>query len=174
MAAFLVAAAALSLERLCYIWIWRRPDRFRTFCRESLGADGDPIEALQLLFYVFKGLQVAVFAGWCYVYGNGSLWPPADGPGFVLGACLAATGQMLNLSVFRRLGHVGVFYGSRFGHEVPWCEEFPFSIMKHPQYVGAVLSIWGVFLIMRFPHDDWFAIPLLETAYYVLGAHLEQ
>ena len=43
-----------------------------------------------------------------------------------------------------------------------------------PQYVGTVLSIWGFFLVMRFPHDDWLVLPVLETIYYTLGARLER
>jgi hypothetical protein len=36
-----------------------------------------------------------------------------------------------------------------------------------------VLTIWGFFLGMRFPHDDWFMLPVLETLYYAVGAQLE-
>ena len=78
------------------------------------------------------------------------------------------------MSVLYRLGKVGVFYGNKFGHAIPWCRAFPFSLLKHPQYVGAVLTIWGFFLVMRFPHDDWYLLPTLETVYYVLGTYFEQ
>jgi len=27
---------------------------------------------------------------------------------------------------------------------------------------------------MRFPHDDWYILPALETVYYVLGAYFER
>jgi hypothetical protein len=27
---------------------------------------------------------------------------------------------------------------------------------------------------VRFPHDDWFVLPVLETVYYVAGARLER
>lgn len=176
MGPFLVAAGLLSLERICYVWIWREPERFRATCRApALTSLGGPVDALRLLFYGFKALQLAVFLAWCVDQGHGRLWPPdADGPWLVLGATLISVGQVLNLSVFHRLGHVGVFYGNRFGHDVRWCRAFPFSVLEHPQYVGAVLSIWGFFLVMRFPHDDWFVLPVLETLYYVVGARLEQ
>jgi hypothetical protein len=170
---FLVAALLLSLERLCYIWVWRAPDTFRTWCeRLSLGK---PIEVLQKLFYGFKGIQGAVFFGWCYVYGNG--WSSLLHGGVValgVGGALIVVGQILNFSVFYRLGKVGVFYGNRLGYQIPWCRAFPFSLLKHPQYVGTVLCIWGLFLAMRFPHDDWYMLPMLETVYYVLGAYFEQ
>jgi phosphatidyl-N-methylethanolamine N-methyltransferase len=93
---------------------------------------------------------------------------------FTLGGALIATGQFLNVSVFYRLGETGVFYGNRFGYDIPWCSEFPFSLLKHPQYVGTLLSIWGFFMAMRFPHTDWCMLPSLETAYYIAGAYLEQ
>jgi methylene-fatty-acyl-phospholipid synthase len=57
---------------------------------------------------------------------------------------------------------------------LPWCRAFPFSVLQHPQYVGTVLSIWGFFLVMRFPHDDWYLLPIVETVYYALGAYFEQ
>ena len=175
MRALLVAAALLSVERVCYVWVWRRPEQFRAVSRVLLTvAFGDPVDALRALFYVFKGIQIAVFAGWCYAFG-GSVWPPAaSGPWLVLGTMMIAVGQTLNLSVFHRLGDVGVFYGNRFGYEVPWRTAFPFSMLVHPQYVGAVLSIWGLFVVMRFPHGDWFVLPLLETVYYAVGARLER
>ena len=91
-----------------------------------------------------------------------------------LGGAMIIIGQILNISVFYRLGKVGVFYGNILGYELPWCREFPFSWLKHPQYVGTVLSIWGFFLVMRFPHEDWYLLPSLETVYYAFGAYCER
>lgn len=173
---FLCAAALLSIERLFYLWIWHEPDKFRALCtRVAIGQLAEPVEALRLLFYSFKILQCAVFVGWCYLYGKGSLLPlSADPLALGLGGLLIVAGQFLNLGVFYRLGKIGVFYGDKFGYEVPWCLKFPFSLFKHPQYFGTLLSIWGFFLVMRFPHDDWYILPLLETVYYSLGAYLER
>jgi len=80
----------------------------------------------------------------------------------------------MSAAVFRKLGNVGVFYGNRLGHQLTWVTGFPFNIVRHPQYVGTVLPIWGIFLIMRFPHPDGYVLPLLETLYYALGARWEQ
>jgi methylene-fatty-acyl-phospholipid synthase len=63
-----------------------------------------------------------------------------------IGVVIIAAGQALNVSVFRRLGKVGVFYGNRFGYTVSWC----------------------------FPAPDWIVVPFLETVYYAAGARLEQ
>ena len=173
---FLIAAALLGLERLCYVWVWRSPETFRRFCAHpAVVYWGEPVAVLQKLFYCFKGIQFAVFFAWCSGYGQGL---PAlfNGDTFSLavGGALIVVGQILNLSVFYRLGTVGVFYGNRFGYEIPWCREFPFSLLHHPQYVGTLLSIWGLFLAICFPQRDWYLLPMLETVYYILGAHFEQ
>jgi methylene-fatty-acyl-phospholipid synthase len=170
---FVAAAILLSLERVTYALAWHRPDRFDRVTRR-LGFR-DPVTGLEAFFYGFKLVQGLVFAGWCAYFGALAGWPPglATVPA-VAGAALVVIGQTLNGAVFLRLGRVGVFYGNRFGHPVPWCDGFPFSLLDHPQYAGAVISIWGLFLLARFPHDDWFALPLLETAYYAIGAHLER
>ena len=168
-------AAALSLERACYVWIARVPHTFRRWCgRARVARFGPPLVILQKLFYAFKILQLSLFVGWCYVYGNGSLIP-ANRDALVLGLAgvLVVIGQVLNWSVFYRLGTVGVFFGGRLGHPVRWHRGFPFSLLSHPQYVGTVASIWGLFLVMRFPHDDWSLIPVIETVYYVVSTCLE-
>jgi methylene-fatty-acyl-phospholipid synthase len=138
------------------------------------GILGQPVDVVRRLFYVFKVLQMATFLAWCYSFGHGSLTLIRGNlVPFTLGAILVIFGQGLNLGVFCRLGTLGVFYGNRFGHEIPWCREFPFSLFDHPQYVGALASIWGFFVAMRFPYHDWYLLPALETVYYGIGAWLE-
>ncbi|MFO0775701.1 MAG: methyltransferase [Nitrospiraceae bacterium] len=171
-----VAAGVLSLERVCYAWVWRHPRAFRRWCTHPLLASmGEPVDVLRNLFVLFKTLQLTVFVGWCYLYGGGVLIQPEEhGLWIGLGGALIAVGQMLNLGVFVQLGKIGVFYGNKLGYHVPWCERFPFTVIRHPQYVGAVLTIWGFFMTTRFPYDDWFVLPVLQTGYYVAGAYLEQ
>jgi methylene-fatty-acyl-phospholipid synthase len=170
------AAAALTLERACYAWIARSPHTFRRWCaRPGVARLGEPVAVVRVLFVGFKLIQLSVFAGWCFVYGGGSLAPSSRGVlPLAVGGGLLIVGQVLNWSVFYRLGRVGVFYGDRLGYEVPWRSDFPFSVLSHPQYVGAVLSIWGFFVVMRFPHDDWSLLPILETVYYVVGTVIEE
>jgi phosphatidyl-N-methylethanolamine N-methyltransferase len=169
------AAALLSLERICYVWLNRAPDAFRAVFTGQFVFTPEPTDAVRTLFVGFKVLQIGVVVWWCLAHGGGTLWPIDAPPWAVgLGSALIAMGQALNIGVFWRLGSTGVFYGNRFGHEIEWSRGFPFSVAAHPQYVGAVLTIWGVFLILRCPHADWLVLPALETAYYILGARLER
>ena len=131
--ALLGVAVLLSLERLCYVGIWRHPAAWRAVCAQpAVACLGTPVAVVQQLFYGFKVLQGAVFVGWVYVYGHGSLWPLSGGAWSLgLGGVLLVVGQLLNVSVFYRLGPVGVFYGNRLGYETPWCRAFPFSWLTH-------------------------------------------
>lgn len=167
------AVVLLAIERAAYVWIWRSPEQFGSLCAR-LGRGIDPVGGLHQLFRVFKVVQIGVFVGWCFWWGDGQLrWPGPDALPVAGGVLMMGVGQVLNLAVFRRLGRVGVFYGARFGHEVPWCTSFPFSVMRHPQYIGTLLSIWGFFLLARYPAPDWLILPLLESVYYGLGARFE-
>lgn len=169
------SAALLALERVCYVWISREPDQFQLAIRRIWPGQTDASAAVRTLFYLFKVVQASVLLSWVIVHAKGAFWPPsAPMEATVIGIVLIAFGQVLNVCVFRRLGRVGVFYGNLFGHDVPHCRVFPFSWFAHPQYLGTVLSIWGGFAILRYPHADWYVLPLLETAYYAVGASLEQ
>ena len=172
---FIISAILLSIERLCYFWIWRHPESFHAFCNHPAAALlGEPIEALEKLFYGFKCIQLSVFFGWCIYFGDTLVPLPSDNAiAVAAGSLLILIGQTLNFGVFYRLGRVGVFYGNKFGYQVPWCDGFPFSMFKHPQYIGTLISIWGFFLAIRFPHSDWIVLPMLQTAYYTLGAYVE-
>jgi methylene-fatty-acyl-phospholipid synthase len=167
-------AALLSLERLTYAAVWRAPNAFRRWSERGV-LQHSAIDTLALLFVGFKALQAGVFAAWCLIQSGGGLAPYSSDPRVLaVGALLIAGGQTLNLTVFRALGKVGVFYGNRLGHHVPWRHTFPFTWFDHPQYVGTVLTIWGFFVLMRFPARDWVFVPALETIYYAIGAWLER
>jgi methylene-fatty-acyl-phospholipid synthase len=171
---FLVAAILLSLERIAYVWVSRCPASLRAICQSSWGRIlGPPVTAVRRLFYVFKILQVSTFVAWCYDSGDHSLLVRGGIIPVTIGVVLVIVGQGLNVWVFYRLGILGVFYGNQFGHEIARCHEFPFSLLDHPQYVGTLASIWGFFIVMRFPSHDWYLLPALETIYYSIGAWLE-
>jgi methylene-fatty-acyl-phospholipid synthase len=163
------SAVLLSLERVFYIWLARAPGHAR-----SLLANLDPIWVIEWLFYGFKVLQLAVFWWWCSAFGREFPVSSHSAAVVAIGIAALVVGQTLSTSVFLRLGRVGVFYGAEFGRDVPRTQAFPFSLCAHPQYVGAVLSIWGLFLIVRFPIEDWWVLPALETGYYTIGAKLER
>jgi methylene-fatty-acyl-phospholipid synthase len=170
----LLASFLLSFERLGYLLAWHRPQTFMNWGARMRIAN-DPVSALERLFYAFKLLQLIVFGSWIFVYSDSVVPLPMGSPmSQGLAIALLVTGQILNLSTFWTLGRNGVFYGARFGHNIPWRSGFPFSICPHPQYLGTVMSIWGLFLLFRYPAADWYLIPAVETVFYWLGAYFER
>eukprot|EP00940_MAST-03C_sp_MAST-3C-sp2_P000057 g57.t1 len=57
-------------------------------------------------------------------------------------------GQILNFSVYRAIGKEGVYYGYKLGIHIPWASGFPFSVLRHPQYVGATMSWWAIIIML--------------------------
>lgn len=169
-------ALALAVERVVYWFAWIRPARFAAAVRRApVPSASDPVRALRSLFYLFKAIQISVLVGWCVWFGDDGFPVPTAPAGVVLvGILLIAAGQVLNAGVMYRLGTEGVFYGNRFGREIEWQTGFPFSLLPHPQYLGALMSVWGFLLAMRFPNADWIVLPLISTLYYALGARLER
>jgi len=104
-----------------------------------------PTHVIRYYFYGFKAIQLAVFAGWIIYFGNDS--------GSIIAISLGAAaialpvivfGQTLHFAVFKRLGCNGVFYGNKLGYVIPWQDGFPFNLVRHPQYVGTLASIFPV------------------------------
>lgn len=83
--------------------------------------------------------------------------------------------QTLNISMYNAIGKKGVYYGEKLGSKVPWCTSFPFSVVSHPQYVGSVLSVWGVFALVQAqgPSTLW-VVATYWSALYVVTGLIEQ
>jgi hypothetical protein len=74
-------------------------------------------------------------------------------------------------------GRVGIYYGCRLGHKVPWCTQFPFGTVPHPQYVGSSLSILGVAVMIWSEAAVAAGLPILLAVWigsYIVSGYLEQ
>ena len=49
--------------------------------------------------------------------------------------------KLSNYRVYQLLGESGTYYGVRFGKNIPWVTEFPFGVIRDPQYVGSIMSL---------------------------------
>lgn len=72
-----------------------------------------------------------------------------------------------NNRVYQLLGEAGTYYGVRFGKTIPWVTEFPFGVIKDPQYVGSIMSLLACFLWVPFQYI------LLWVLGYVFMMHVE-
>ena len=97
-----------------------------------------------MLAHMLKALQVVLLAA-CTDWGAVtalSLWQWALIVAFIV------SGQFLNLRVYDLLGEAGVYYGARFGVHIPWVTAWPYSHIRDPQYVGAILTLLGLSFII--------------------------
>lgn len=67
--------------------------------------------------------------------------------------------NLQNCRVYQLLGESGTYYGVRFGKNIPWVTEFPFGVIRDPQYVGSILSLLACL--------SW--VPFLYIFLWVLG-----
>ena len=83
--------------------------------------------------------------------------------------------QVLNVAVYRCLGQNGTYYGIKFGKKMAWQRGFPFNLgIRHPQYVGAVMSIWGcVVLVWQQRPGGLLTLALYWTLLYAATAMWE-
>lgn len=108
--------------------------------------------------------------GLCLDLSNIALW---QWLGFLVLVCY---GQSLNVGIFRAIGHDGVYYGFKLGRKIPWVTGWPFDTVSHPQYVGSVLTIWGLVALVwgQAPITPLLAVSGFWTMVYAATAVQEQ
>ena len=52
----------------------------------------------------------------------------ADQPWRALALPMFALGTVFKVTIFTAIGKIGVYYGAKFGHTIPWVHGFPFSV----------------------------------------------
>ena len=147
-------APVLALPHVLYALVWFWPDVWR---RQPF----DGVKALVACGVAGKALQFASCLLWIRAVCQDKSCSSSRGLEHMaswegLGtAVLVCGGQLLNLSTYRALGTVGVYYGHKLGRRVPWVTTFPFNVTSHPQYVGSVATIWGAACCLHrvFPPD---------------------
>ncbi len=83
----------------------------------------------------------------------------------------------MNVAAIQAIGKVGIYYGFKLGHSVPWFTGFPFNLVPHPQYVGSVMTVWGTLLLMGTPVHWAAGMQLIGTVWtlcYVASGAIEQ
>ncbi|KAK4590096.1 hypothetical protein RGQ29_020597 [Quercus rubra] len=112
-----------------YFWLWTNPQSWVELC----GKGRDPSKVMANVSHLLKLVQFLSLFSVSYNYLS---WPPPlyFWPLFLFG-------QFLNFRVYQLLGESGTYYGVRFGKNIPWVTEFPFGVIRDPQYVGSIMSL---------------------------------
>jgi methylene-fatty-acyl-phospholipid synthase len=170
----LIYLAIMSIPHIYYFWIWVNPSAFTRTTRAL--NQKDPVAFLANSATLIKFLQFGMGIFWSM--NHGVIPNPMDNmKTLVLGGVFFLIGQILNIAVYQTLGRNGVYYGSRLGQPCPWVTGFPFNTVPHPQYVGSVLTLWG--LTILFATDSHISsglitLQLIWTAYYFITGVYEQ
>jgi methylene-fatty-acyl-phospholipid synthase len=130
----------LSASAVFYTIIWFAPRRWSAISA-MLGVD--PCDSMAWVAHCLKAAQAVALAAATH-WGALSTLPYGW---LALSIALVVAGQHLNVLVYARLGHEGVYYGTRFGKRVPWVTAYPYSVIRDPQYVGAILTVLGLAVI---------------------------
>mgnify|MGYP002629642770 FL=1 len=105
------------------------------------------VEVFESLAWLLKLVQFTAVASWLAIRGatmKGVVGLAAAEPLLAVGGVgLMVVGQVLNAGIYRAIGHKGVYYGFKLGHTIPWVDGFPFTVVRHPQYVGSVATVVG-------------------------------
>jgi hypothetical protein len=190
---FWLCVAVLSLPYIMFYFIWKRPRAWMGLCRGAACAgfgatDGE--RAVGVFAFMGMALKVVQFAAvlvwWCGgAAGTGigaglgdlaSVVLATTAPRAVAAAALMGAGQALNGAVYAHLGSDGVYYGFKLGRTVPWCHAFPFNTgLRHPQYVGSVLSIWSMVIMLMTPANAGVAtVGLAWSFQYLVTSSFEE
>ena len=146
----------LSPERIFYVVVCYNPDIITKFFPKN------EVRFISKMCLFFKMYQLSIFYLYFISYDVNLKFS-------LLGTFLFLKGQLLNLYCFYLLKEEGILYGNKYNKNLPWIKLFPYNILNNPQFVGVVISIWG----MWFNTTDPYTIPMISSVLYYMGAKIE-
>uniref|UniRef100_A0A7S3NIG1 phosphatidyl-N-methylethanolamine N-methyltransferase n=1 Tax=Aureoumbra lagunensis TaxID=44058 RepID=A0A7S3NIG1_9STRA len=179
---FIIACLCLSVERICYTWVWVFTENFQKFCnflerRGFKSKEETPVDIIVKCFKINKLFQYGGFA-WLYLsIGPLPRYTSIAPLHALVGLSLVLVGQILNAGIYAAIGKKGVYYGCKFNLPAPWCTGFPFNVVTaHPQYLGSVLTTFGACLLLATDihvANGWFGLALVQALLYVYMSYVE-
>jgi hypothetical protein len=163
--------------------IWHFPSSFTSVSKQwPLKALGDhPVDVFASLEVVAKLVQAASILLFLGGSGRAALLAAImAAPLWCWLTCvlLVALGQVLNVAMYSAIGNAGVYYGFKLGRTVPWAYGFPFNVgLRHPQYVGVVLTLLGGLTVVMSKDLALLALPqavIVWSAMYAGMSAMEQ
>jgi len=155
------SALAIMTPHLLYLYIWNNAPQFQRVFRTH------SIRVFTTIALLLKIGQMAAYSVWYRSIPKQEQIALATG--------LLLVGQVLNYFVMKKLGYVGVYYGFKFGYKVEWVTSFPFNVLRHPQYVGGILSFAGVATLVYHPsvQRELFVLFTIHVASYITTGLME-
>ena len=145
---------ATTCTHLFHALVWLRPDLIKRGWKD--------VARVSMFFRI---CQVGALAFTVGKY-------PVNMNGWIMKFIIIMVGQLLNFSVYYTLGLEGVYYGSLYNKNLPIIHGWPFNVCKDPQYVGAVLTLYGIFLF--FPYFEIFVNTVYGILWFITTAYIEK
>eukprot|EP00882_Tetradesmus_deserticola_P011688 GHRQ01012366.1.p1 GENE.GHRQ01012366.1~~GHRQ01012366.1.p1 ORF type:complete len:196 (+),score=42.00 GHRQ01012366.1:208-795(+) len=163
----------IALPHFLYAFIWFRPELWRNVFPKN------PVDAFATAGLIGKVLQFAAVLLWFASLRPSGLCLDLSAislPQWLAFLLLLCYGQSLNVGIFQAIGHDGVYYGFKLGRVIPWVNGWPFDTVSHPQYVGSVLTVWGMVALVwgQAPQAALVVLAGFWTLVYVVTALQEQ
>ena len=130
------------LNLLFYTFIWFNPQQFIKIS-EYFGYL--PYKLMYNISYVFYILTIIPFIINYIIPNFNQIFNKL----FSYGILLIIIGQFLNIYVYNKLGINGVYYGSKLGEKIIWIDDYIFNYIKHPQYIGCIMTVLGISLLIN-------------------------
>jgi hypothetical protein len=134
-----------TIPHIIYYYIWNNPDHYIKIINKINYLDVNNfslyflyyisifIKQLQLIYIIYNSYLNYTFIEYFY---NDYLF---------LKLLIIIFGQILNCSVYYKLGLTGVYYGNKLGYPTKWIVGFPYNFCNNPQYIGSIMSYIGLY-----------------------------
>lgn len=171
----------LWMHSYTYSYIWLKPEKYAKFCHQKM-RQSNPIKVYAGISVSMKLLQVGLMLLIALYYKGATLFISdlyqTSWKRWCVTLMLGTMGQFLNATVYYQIGIDGVYYGCKLGKEIPWNTNFPFNLgMRHPQYMGAILSWWGLFNSVMSPlliEEGYMFLCVMTGLSYLVVAIVEE
>ena len=136
-------------------------------------------ETLQKCLIVNRVISIILGAMWIKLaYGS---WFHGIMTYNIIAVVLLLVGQALNYYMYYKLGKENIYYGKEYkvhGISNEYFTGFPFN-MSHPQYIGCILSIIGIFFLTGFNNNNSIRkgalyLTLLIIGFYIMAMAIEE
>lgn len=122
----------VSLPHLLYLWVL-------THSKSTIAVakifHSEPVDWFANVALFLNVLQIGSIVLWAVPSGRftgSSLYENITALRLVLGIAMWGVGLVFKTTIFKAIGKRGVYYGSKFGHQIPWVDGFPFSVTGAP------------------------------------------
>jgi len=162
----------IAIQSLTNLWlyplIWYFPNVWKWM---SGGTPQNGVDSYAFLVLVVKVALVSsfVFLGWVDETRSNLTSIVVVAPA----TYMAVSATWLQRQVYNKIGKEGVYYGSRLGCVVPWCSDFPFDTLRHPQYLSAT-SLFFAFLLIIGWRKESATVFVSQLWFYTLSAYMEE